>query len=1078
MSASVCPSCSGPLARADALCPRCLMSGFLAHQVAAVPAEGVTFGDYELRERIGSGGMGVVYRARHSALHRTVALKMLKGGRLAEDVERRRFTTEAEAVARLEHPHIVPVFEVGEYEEQPFYTMRLIEGGRSGLDLRTAGARTAALTLATIARAVHYAHQRGILHRDLKPANILLDAEGAPFVTDFGLAKFMETDSSLTVSGAVLGTPAYMAPEVATGGARAATVASDVYSLGAILYEWLAGRPPFSAGSTMEMLRKIATAEPPALPPGGPKDPATIALKCLSKQPDRRYSTAATLADDLERWLRGEPITARPVSTWERTARWCRRKPALAALLGLSVAGTFAFVWQTRASNSRLAAESTASQIQARKALEAESRANASSQAARQSAYFSSVFAASRARLSGEYTLARRLLNEQPPVLRGLEWRVMKAACTEGPPLLEMSAAGPVRSLALAPDGRFLFVVDNTGLHSRDLLDGRQVDGIFPDAMPREGCTAVLTDPAGKWIALASRDGGTSIWKWTTGANGPFNATFKRSPDSTPDSTPASPAGTKPDDPKALPALEQITVLSGENAALTVSGDGAKLLVRTHPDTIPDEESTGTLYDTATWHPGRIFARCGPTMALNRDGSRLAVTRRGEAAHILDTATGTGLCIVQSGGGQNALAFNKSGDRLATSLWNGRAAIFDATTGEQKHLLDEMGETVQAVAWLDDAYLAAGGSNHAVKVWSSDEGVSGAAYDHAEAVTALLWYQPGNHLITGGYDGKIVLRDILSPAPPFQGTAGVSPPLITFPASKLITGCAENGKLVLCDPVAGKVLKKFTAPPASIRLSGAGEESIFFLQHYQPSAVAGFLNKNSLSLPEAARQRTGLLESWRFIPVHAQTGVSLREVILSGVTSSPRFAAVSRNGTTVALLRAPKLIGVWDGTYGELRRDIQSDADVQHLLLSPDGTILFATTETTWSAWATTDGGKMWSVPFPGKSVSWLSANPGMTLTALSMKDGTIDLYSLTDGQKCGHLTGHSNTAGECAWTPDGTRLISSTALGDVRLWDVESRREIATLGHAAGLAHHMTVTGDGLHLIMCSYGGQMFATP
>ena len=324
---ALCPDCGALLPAVGGLCGRCLMSGFLAHE-SGPALGGVRFGDYELEAKIASGGMGVVYRARHTRLGRVVALKMLKSGRLADAVERRRFTTEAEAVAQLEHPHIVPIYEVGECEEQPFYTMRLIEGGRDGTHLKGADFRMAGETLAAIARAVHYAHQRGILHRDLKPANILLDADGAPFVVDFGLAKFMDHDSTLTVSGAVLGTPAYMAPEVA----------ADVYSLGSMLYEWTTGRAPFRAETTMEMLRKIAQEEPasPFSVNGRvPRDLATIALKCLSKSPDKRYATAAALADDLDRWLRGDAIAARPISTWERTARWCRRKPALAALLAV-----------------------------------------------------------------------------------------------------------------------------------------------------------------------------------------------------------------------------------------------------------------------------------------------------------------------------------------------------------------------------------------------------------------------------------------------------------------------------------------------------------------------------------------------------------------------------------------------------------------------------------------------------------------------------------------------------------------------------------------------------------------------
>jgi len=328
MSTTVCLQCAAPLTGGDGEgCPRCLMGGFLFHETDHEPLGGVRFGEYELRERVASGGAGVVYQAWHPELHRLVALKMLKSGRLADAAERQRFATEAGAVAQLDHPGIIPIYEVGECEGQPFYTMRLVEGRRSGVELSAAQPvdfRRVAGTLAEVARAVHFAHQRGILHCDLKPANILLDEAGSAFIVDFGLAKFTGTDAGLTVSGTVLGTPAYMAPEVAAGGSRAATVAADVYSLGSLLYEWTTGRPPFAAETTMEMLHKIAQEEPPpplTLNARLPRDVETICLRCLQKSPGNRYASASALADDLERWLRGEPIVARPVATWEGIVR-------------------------------------------------------------------------------------------------------------------------------------------------------------------------------------------------------------------------------------------------------------------------------------------------------------------------------------------------------------------------------------------------------------------------------------------------------------------------------------------------------------------------------------------------------------------------------------------------------------------------------------------------------------------------------------------------------------------------------------------------------------------------------------
>ncbi len=316
--------------------PRAKMAARLAKTLGEL-------GDYELLEEVGRGGQGVVFRARQKSLNRIVALKVIGLGQWATRAHLKRFRLEAEAAASLDHPCIVPIYEVGERDGQCYFSMKFIEGGQ--LDEVASHSpmliRNAVELIAKVARTVHYAHEHGILHRDIKPGNILLDTKGEPQLTDFGLARLVEAEGTVTRTVEVLGTPSYMAPEQAAGNNTKLTRATDVYGLGAVFYQLLTGHPPFAGGTTYETIKLLLETEPrpPLLwNPKVDRDLSTICLKCLEKVPNRRYSSALALAEDLERWLKHEPIQARRIGVFARGKKWLQRNPTAAAMVALSIA--------------------------------------------------------------------------------------------------------------------------------------------------------------------------------------------------------------------------------------------------------------------------------------------------------------------------------------------------------------------------------------------------------------------------------------------------------------------------------------------------------------------------------------------------------------------------------------------------------------------------------------------------------------------------------------------------------------------------------------------------------------------
>jgi serine/threonine-protein kinase len=455
------------------MCAKCLIASVLdtelprgSDEPAVLPGP---FGSYELLEQVARGGMGIVYRARQTPINRLVALKVLAAGQFASEDFVKRFRTEAEAVASLDHPNIVPIYEVGTCEGQPFFSMKFVEGGSLAQRISSAESllshRDVAELLAKLARAVHYAHQRGILHRDIKPGNVLLDAKGEPHLTDFGLAKLVEKDSTITHTTAMLGTPSYMSPEQARGEAKQLTTAVDVYGLGAILYELLTGQPPFAGGTTMETVRQVLDKEPrrpSTLQPAVAPDLETICLKCLAKDPSRRYSSAAELAQDLDRWQRHEPILARPVGGVERFQKLVRRHPLASAFSAITLLAMAVTVITLFRANIRIRA-AQGNETRMRQIAEGQERI------ALLRAYAADMNLAQRALADNNLGRARELLGRHRPSsaaepdLRGWEWRFLWQQCRSDALFRLARDQGSVYALAASPDARWLAVSGQAG---------------------------------------------------------------------------------------------------------------------------------------------------------------------------------------------------------------------------------------------------------------------------------------------------------------------------------------------------------------------------------------------------------------------------------------------------------------------------------------------------------------------------------------------------------------------------------------------------------------------------------------
>ncbi len=726
---------------------------------------------YEVQEELGRGGMSVVYLARQLALNRLVALKVIRARVYADATVAARFRDEAEAAARFQHPNIIQVYEVGEFEGQGYLVLEYAAGG--SLAQKLAGtpqpAREAAQMTEELALALHYAHQHGIVHRDLKPANVVLTEDGMPKVTDFGLAKLMEREGGLTQTGDIMGTPSYMAPEQAHGTPSDATPVTDVYALGAILYEMLTGRPPFKGATPLSTLSQVAGHEPVA--PGKlqrhtPRELETICLKCLEKEPRKRYGSALELAEDLSRFLDNRPIQARPVSVPEWCWRWCRREPVKAglvvALVIALVAGMAGVAMQWRRAEEKARAESSA------RALAEQQRGKALD-----NVYFSRI---AQARL--EWRLnniggMKQLLDKCDPGRRGWEWHYLRNIISQSELLsLEIPDATFVSSTVFSPDGRrFACAAYNpydTKFESRpsivDVWDVATEQRLQSFAGPLDTFRLSFRPDGQHLAATGVRE--ARIWDLTTGR--PIRTwspggTVTYSPDGR---FLASGSGNAAVFWDAATGKEARRFATG-SGRVTFRPDGQVVAV-SGPDAVKlHDVQTGREFGSLAHGPGepgarfeRFYADEGPDLAFSPDGSRLVVATR--TPRVWDTTTGQILHQLSGhAGAVPGVAFSPDGRQVATAGVDSTIRLWDVTSGAERALLRGHRAWVGCVAFHPDGWSLLSGGRHAaeVKLWDLTRPQEFLSLKRASS-TGFVFDQDGRRLKLVSDLGRLQTREI------------------------------------------------------------------------------------------------------------------------------------------------------------------------------------------------------------------------------------------------------------------------------------------------------------------------------
>jgi WD40 repeat protein/predicted Ser/Thr protein kinase len=1039
------------------LCPKCLLGhavqasvesahpGAPASSQPAGSAElsGRRFSDYELIEKIAAGGMGVVYKARQLGLNRIVALKMIPPGRLTSEESVLRFQAEAKAAASLQHSHIVAIHETGECEGQHYFSMDYVAGQNLADAVRSqplAPVRAAQVVKA-IAEAVHYAHEKGVLHRDLKPSNIILDDAGEPRVTDFGLAKRLGSDSELTLTGQVIGSPGFMPPEQAAGQQSRVNVRSDVYGLGAILYYVLTGRPPFQAATITDTLKQLTDAEPVSprlLNPSVPKDLATICLKCLEKDMPRRYPTAQALAKELGRFLHGEPILARPIGLAGKTVRWCRRNPRLAAVTTVAVfsvlLGLAGILWQWR-------------------------RAATGELLARQNTYAADMLLAQHALDNNNRGLAVRLLDKHRPGgkaengkqktetdLRGWEWRYLWELCRGDEQFTLYKYPGSISTLAVSKDGKVLALRQGGEVALWDLTTRRLLT-----ELPNAATEALAFSPTNSLLAVGSRDpaGQPAINLWDLSTS----------------------------------RLTQTLHQQAEVRSVAFSPDG-KLLATF------DNRGGIALVEWASGHSLTNFnvrpPRRRPTgvVVFSPDGSRLLVGEDYGGIQLLSLREGTNVQVQTAfTDGATTLAFSPSADVLAVSF--GRTiCLCDARSGEVLRQWTNHTDWVTGLAFTPDGRrLVSASDDWTIRIWSVAGGSEQRCLRSSrEGLAALALLPDGKTLVSAGKLGSVCFWDATasSPAPAHTNLA------IAFPLESISDVPPQGYDRATLDP---KVVQRlgvvFTTDSRSFITTDP--KGVLGVWEFQPLRQTERLPALGSNLWGAALSPDG---RWLAVGDAAGTLVIWDWTVRRAVTNLAlpfEFCGILRFSRSGKYLLGKVMSNEWVvqtqiwrvGDWEEIPLRKGQSADYWPFDLSPDDRFLAAG----YGDGLTASAVRLWRFPSGQYEATFTDHKPTVCETLFSPDgrvlvstswDSTVELWDLVARRKITTLHGHLANVWGAVFSPDGRRLATggSSSRDAVKLWDLEAHRELLCLTGEGQFFMHLTFSPDGNTLAATSLDG------